>query len=65
MKQLQHIFDNAQQLYSMVEIDKALDQLAEALTKKYAESNPLILCVMNGSIVTTGHLLPKLPFPLE
>ncbi|NQZ53044.1 MAG: hypoxanthine-guanine phosphoribosyltransferase [Piscirickettsiaceae bacterium] len=65
MKQLQHIFDNAQQLYSMVEIDKALDQLAEALTKKYAESNPLILCVMNGSIVTTGHLLPKLTFPLE
>ena len=65
MKQLQHIFDNAQQLYSMVEIDKALDQLAEALTKKYAESNPLILCVMNGSIVTIGHLLPKLTFPLE
>lgn len=65
MKQFQHVFDNAQQLYSMAEIDAALDKLAQALTKQYAESNPLVLCVMNGSVITTGHLLPKLIFPLE
>ncbi|MFW5450168.1 MAG: hypoxanthine-guanine phosphoribosyltransferase [Methylophagaceae bacterium] len=65
MKQLQDIFDNAQQLYSMAEIDAALERLAIALTQEYADVNPLFLCVMNGSVMTTGHLLPKLKFPLE
>ncbi len=65
MKQLQHIFDSADLLYSLSDIDQALDRLAKELTKQYAHSNPIILCVMNGSVVVTGNLLPKLNFPLE
>ncbi|RKZ85831.1 MAG: hypoxanthine-guanine phosphoribosyltransferase [Gammaproteobacteria bacterium] len=65
MKDLQTIFDNSKQLYSMTDIDEALDRLAASLTEQYANSNPVILCVMNGSVITTGHLLPKLSFPLE
>jgi len=65
VKHLQQIFDNADQLYSMDDIDSALAHLAQALTKKFSSSNPLFLCVMNGSVITTGHLLPKLNFPLE
>lgn len=65
MQQLQQIFDNADLLYSLDEIDQALNHLASLLTEQYADSNPLLLCVMNGSVVTTGNLLPKLSFPLE
>jgi len=65
MKQLQQVLDTADCLYSMTEIDAALETLAETLTAHYANANPLLLCVMNGSVVTAGHLLPKLTFPLE
>lgn len=65
MEDLQKIFDNAKQLYSIIEIDEALERLADLLTKQYENSNPVILCVMNGSVITTGHLLPKLSFVLE
>ncbi|MDC9725893.1 MAG: hypoxanthine-guanine phosphoribosyltransferase [Gammaproteobacteria bacterium] len=65
MKHLQHIFDSADKLYSMDDIDKALTQVAESLSQTFSQSNPLLLCVMNGSVLTTGHLLPKLNFPLE
>ena len=65
MKHIQQIFDQSEQLYSMSEIDGALEKLAAALNSSYANSNPVLLCVMNGSVITAGHLLPKLQFPLE
>lgn len=65
MQQIQQIFDTADLLFSLEEIDHALNQLAQTLTEHYADSNPLFLCVMNGSVITTGNLLPKLCFPLE
>ena len=65
MKQIQHIFDTADLLYSQADIEHALDQLAFAITEQFSDLNPVVLCVMNGSVVVTGHLLPKLHFPLE
>jgi hypoxanthine phosphoribosyltransferase len=65
MNEMIQIREQADQLYSMLEIDKVLEQLAEQLTQDYAGENPVVLCVMNGSVMTTGHLLPKLNFPLE
>jgi hypoxanthine phosphoribosyltransferase len=65
MNDLQEIFNNSEQLYSMTDIDNALERLAALLTKQYANSKPVMLCVMNGSVITVGHLLPKLTFALE
>lgn len=65
MKDLQKIRDNSKQLYSMTDIDEALDRLAISLTEQYADLKPIMLCVMNGSVMTAGHLLPKLKFVLE
>lgn len=65
MKHLQQIFDNADRLYNLEQIDDALSKLAKQLNQQFSDSNPLLLCVMNGSVITTGHLLPKLTFPLE
>lgn len=65
MNQIQHVLDSADCLYSMTEINAAIEQMASTLTLQYADVNPLLLCVMNGSVITAGHLLPKLPFLLE
>lgn len=65
MKQLHAIFDSADLLYSLEEIDTALERLATEITARFANLNPIFLCVMNGSVVVTGNLLPKLNFPLE
>ena len=36
-------------------------KITEILSKQF----PLVLCVMGGATVFTGHLLPKLQFPLN
>lgn len=46
-------------------VEAALDQLAERITEKLADSDPLVFTVMNGGLVLAGRLLPKLNFPLE
>lgn len=65
MTKIEEVLANADLLYNMNEINAALDRLAAALQQDYADKNPVMLCVMNGSVITTGHLLPKLPFALE
>lgn len=39
--------------------------MARDVSAALADSFPLVLCVMRGSIVFAGHLLPQLRFPLE
>lgn len=65
MKEIQQVLDDAEQLFSMADIEHVLDHLAEVLTRQFSEANPVLLCVMNGSVMTAGHLIPKLAFPLE
>jgi len=65
MQEIQTVLDEAELIFSMEDIDHALEKIAKQLEQDYADSNPLLLCVMNGSVMTTGHLLPKLNFPLE
>lgn len=43
----------------------ALDDLAKDITKDLKDTNPLVLCVMSGGIIPTGHLLTRLSFPLQ
>lgn len=51
-------------LHSQAEIESALDSMAQDITAKLAEHNPLLLCVINGGIPVTGQLLTRLQFPL-
>lgn len=62
---VQTIFDQADCLYSYADIEDALDRMATEITQKLKNSNPLILCVMIGALIPTGHLLTRLQFPLE
>ncbi len=48
-------------------IIEAVDGVAAKINKDFEGSDvvPVMLCVLNGSIVFCGHLLPRLKFPLE
>ena len=51
-------------LHDQSEVEAALDNMAAAITEKLSDKNPLVLCVINGGIIATGKLLPRLDFPL-
>lgn len=62
---IQTILKRAECLYSATEINEALDRMANDITAKLKDKTPLILCVMTGALITTGHLATRLHFPLE
>lgn len=47
------------------QLTKVLDTLANKITADLKDKNPLILCVMTGGVIPTGHLLTRLSFPLQ
>lgn len=62
---LQEVLAKSECLYHFSEIEKGLDLMANAITNKLKDTNPIILCVMVGALIPTGHLLTRLNFPLE
>lgn len=62
---VESILKEAECLYSHDEVNQALDRMASGITQKLKDKNPLVLCVMTGALITTGHLLTRLHFPLE
>lgn len=59
------ILKEAECLHSQEALNEALDEMAAKITEKLADKNPLILCVMTGALIPTGHLVTRLHFPLE
>lgn len=64
-QKIQSILQNAECLYSSTEVNDALDRMGTEITARLKDTNPLVLCVMTGALITTGHLLTRLHFPLE
>ena len=56
---------DADLLFDENEVNRAVRRLAVEITAKLADSYPLVMPVMGGAVVFTGHLLPLLRFPLE
>jgi len=52
-------------IFSNQEINTALDRLAEKLNPKLKNTNPVVLCVMQGGLLFSGHLIAKLNCMLE
>jgi hypoxanthine phosphoribosyltransferase len=65
LEEVRKVRAEADCLYGAAEVDAALDRLAAAISARHRDNNPLILCVMNGGLITTGCLLLRLDFPLE
>ncbi|WP_344701405.1 hypoxanthine-guanine phosphoribosyltransferase [Halomonas cibimaris] len=59
------LMDDADCLITQVQVEQALDRMAEAITDHLGDKLPVFYCVMNGGLITTGHLLTRLGFPLE
>ena len=52
-------------LYDFAAINVALDKMALEITEKIGDSNPILLIVMTGALIPSGHLATRLPFPFE
>lgn len=62
---IKEVYEKSTCLYTREEVDAALDRMAKEIHEKLEDKNPLLLCVMIGGVVTLGHLLTRLDFPLE
>jgi hypoxanthine phosphoribosyltransferase len=62
---MNQVMQQAECLFTLQAIDESLEELASQLNHEYVDKNPVLLCVMNGAVMTMGHLLPKLQFNLE
>src|ERR1700733_15326918 len=59
------ILDEADCLYDFAAMNTALDRMAIEITEKLGDTNPIILTVMTGALIPVGHLVTRLPFPIE
>jgi hypoxanthine phosphoribosyltransferase len=64
LDEIRQVKANADLLYTEVEVEAALDLMADDITESLHSTNPLLLCVLNGGIITAGRLLTRLQFPL-
>jgi hypoxanthine phosphoribosyltransferase len=64
LNEIKHVQATADLLYDEKRVEKAIDAMAEKINLLLADRNPLLLCVINGGIVTAGKLLTRLNFPL-
>jgi hypoxanthine phosphoribosyltransferase len=65
LNEIKRIQSTADLLYSESQLEAALDNMAAQINLQLADSNPLVLCVINGGIVTAGKLLTRLTMPLN
>jgi hypoxanthine phosphoribosyltransferase len=64
LKEIRQVQANADLLFCEREVEAALDKMASQINDTLADSNPLVLCAMNGGVVTAGKLLTRLTIPL-
>jgi len=65
VSKIQSVFEKAECLYDFKAVNQAMDRMALKITDQLKDKNPLILCVMTGALIFTGHLVTRLNFPLE
>ena len=62
---IRQVMTEADCLYTEAQLEAAIEAMAGSINSELADSNPVVFCVMNGGLIFTGKLLPKLNFPLE
>ena len=61
----QRVLDDADLLVGEEDVQIAIARMAGEITEQLADSNPVVICVMNGGLIFSGQLLTRLRFPLE
>ncbi len=64
LNEINQVKQSAILLHDEQAVEMALDKMAADINRQLADKNPLVLCVINGGIIATGKLLPRLDFPL-
>ena len=59
------IMASADCLFDQSAVEAALERMAQAINRDMAGSKAVVICVMNGGLVASGLILPKLNFPLH
>lgn len=59
------VMQHADCLHHRDAVEAALDRMAEQITVDMAGGDVVLVCVMNGGLVASGVLLPRLAFPLR
>lgn len=59
------VLEEADCLADQATVEAAIGRMAVEITTRIGKQNPVVLCVMNGGLIFCGHLLTRLPFPLE
>ena len=63
--EVRKIYHEADKLYSNEEVQDALDNIASDIERDFADKLPIVLPVMTGAVIITGHLKTRLSFLLE
>ncbi|WP_328190105.1 hypoxanthine-guanine phosphoribosyltransferase [Marinobacter sp. OP 3.4] len=63
--ELNRVMAEADCLVPEQQVYEAIDTLARDITAALEDRNPLLFCVMNGGLILTGQLLPRLKFPVQ
>lgn len=64
-QQALNAYRDADEICSPQQINTALDTMAAAITQRLRDTDPIVICVMTGGLIPTGHLLTRLDFPLH
>lgn len=64
-EQVQRIYQEADCLFNREQVEKAIAEMASAISRELADKNPLVLAVMSGAMIPAGILLSHLDFPLQ
>ena len=63
--ELNQVMAEADCLVDETRVYSAIRSMADGISARLRETNPLLLCVMNGGLILTGQLLPLLRFPVQ
>jgi len=63
--EMNQVMAEADCLVDEQQVQTAIGNLADDITARLKDSNPLLFCVMNGGLILTGQLLPRLRFPVQ
>ncbi len=61
----QEILQHSKCLITLDKLHAALDSMAEKMNEVLVDSNPVVLPIVVGGIVTAGQLLPRLNFAMQ
>lgn len=65
IEEVNTVLSEADLLVPEADVEAAIRRMAQEITAQLKDSDPILLCVMNGGLIFSGQLLTRLAFPLE